>query len=261
MWALFGLKAIQLLAALSRCDELRWAVNSSEWEDMFILYCRRAASEDLRLARESNGLCADLTAVIEEREHFINKLDILVDRFWERSLSRAREKNLFIEKLKGNMESGGVLTFFKALPTIPFEREGNQFLGEDCFGRAVAPGLGGGVLVFQDEEAAILEFSFPFWGCSWFFTGCAVATRVGGGVPVFQEGEAMIWLSSLYSETRHELTAMMTGCSIFSRKKLFKFICFELIVMEGYLLEVFNVDFSSSVLASVGVSKVADRAD
>ncbi|GKB38573.1 hypothetical protein Tco_0883515 [Tanacetum coccineum] len=49
-------------------------------------------------------------------------------------------------------------------------------------GRAVAPGLGGGVLVFQDEEAAIC---------------CAVATRVGGGVPVFQEGEAMICGESL----------------------------------------------------------------
>ncbi|GKE68256.1 hypothetical protein Tco_1526328, partial [Tanacetum coccineum] len=90
----------------------------SEWEDMFILYCRRAASEDLRLARESNRLCADLTAVIEEREHFINKLDILVDRFWERSLSRAREKNLFIKKLKGNMESAGEIKLMCLRPVI-----------------------------------------------------------------------------------------------------------------------------------------------
>ncbi|GJU32540.1 hypothetical protein Tco_1176129 [Tanacetum coccineum] len=68
---------------------------------MFILYCRKAISEDLRLAREINGLCAGLTAVIEEREHFIDELDILVDREFE---LRAREKNLFIEKLKGNMD-------------------------------------------------------------------------------------------------------------------------------------------------------------
>ncbi|GJX17325.1 putative reverse transcriptase domain-containing protein [Tanacetum coccineum] len=35
----------------------------------------------LELAKEINGLCAGLTIVIEEREHFINELDVLVDRF------------------------------------------------------------------------------------------------------------------------------------------------------------------------------------
>ncbi|GJX35748.1 hypothetical protein Tco_0247305 [Tanacetum coccineum] len=69
------------MAALPRCDELRRAVSSLEWEDMFILYCRRAVSEDLRLAREINVLCAGLTAVIEEKENFVDELDVLVDRF------------------------------------------------------------------------------------------------------------------------------------------------------------------------------------
>ncbi|GKC46003.1 hypothetical protein Tco_1063725 [Tanacetum coccineum] len=115
------------MAALPRCDELRRAINSLEWEDMFILYCRRAISEDLRLAKEINGLCASLTTVIEEREHFINELDVLVDRFMPEKTAeflketqnkdtkklqiqrrefelRAREKNLFTKKLKGNMD-------------------------------------------------------------------------------------------------------------------------------------------------------------
>ncbi|GKB05770.1 hypothetical protein Tco_0833965 [Tanacetum coccineum] len=47
---------------------------------MFILYCQRAVTEDLRLAGQIKCLCAGLTAVIEEMEHFIDELDILVDR-------------------------------------------------------------------------------------------------------------------------------------------------------------------------------------
>nr|GFC08282.1 hypothetical protein [Tanacetum cinerariifolium] len=69
------------MQTLPRYDELRRAINSLEWDDLFILYYHRAASEDLRLAREINGLCAGLIAVIEERKHFINELDILVHIF------------------------------------------------------------------------------------------------------------------------------------------------------------------------------------
>ncbi|GKB17295.1 hypothetical protein Tco_0851218 [Tanacetum coccineum] len=47
---------------------------------MFILYCCRAIAKDLRLVRKISELCAGLTIVIEEREHFIDELDILVDR-------------------------------------------------------------------------------------------------------------------------------------------------------------------------------------
>ncbi|GJZ34745.1 hypothetical protein Tco_0580562 [Tanacetum coccineum] len=65
------------MAELPRCDELRRSCCSNEWEDMFILYCRRAAVEDSSLAREINGLCAGL----KEREYFIDELDTLVGRF------------------------------------------------------------------------------------------------------------------------------------------------------------------------------------
>nr|GEW62585.1 hypothetical protein [Tanacetum cinerariifolium] len=44
------------MAELPRCDELRRVVNSLEWEAMFILYCRRAISEDQRLSMEINAL-------------------------------------------------------------------------------------------------------------------------------------------------------------------------------------------------------------
>ncbi|GKF34824.1 hypothetical protein Tco_0108024 [Tanacetum coccineum] len=93
------------MATLPRCDELRRAVNSPE-------------------------LCGDLTAIIEESELFVDELDTMVDRFVPEKNAefiketqdkgtknlikleilgrefelRARENNLFIEKLKGNMD-------------------------------------------------------------------------------------------------------------------------------------------------------------
>ncbi|GJS82932.1 hypothetical protein Tco_0749473 [Tanacetum coccineum] len=68
------------MAALPRCDELRRAANSLEWEAQFILYCHRAISEDSRVAREINDLCACVTAIIEERESFVDELDVLTGR-------------------------------------------------------------------------------------------------------------------------------------------------------------------------------------
>nr|GEW58415.1 hypothetical protein [Tanacetum cinerariifolium] len=68
------------MEALPRCDELRRSSCSEEWEDMFVLYCRRAIIEDSNLAREIDGLFAGLTARIEKREYFIDELDILADR-------------------------------------------------------------------------------------------------------------------------------------------------------------------------------------
>ncbi|GJU87881.1 hypothetical protein Tco_1295427 [Tanacetum coccineum] len=96
---------------------------------MFILYCRRAAAKDSSLSMVINGLCAGLTARIEEREYFIDELDVLVDRFVLGKMAeilketqekdrnkmmrlqilgrefelRADEKNQFIEKLRGNL--------------------------------------------------------------------------------------------------------------------------------------------------------------
>ncbi|GJT08691.1 hypothetical protein Tco_0843153 [Tanacetum coccineum] len=126
----FKLVITQRMAALPRCDELRRASCSPEWKDMFILYCRRAIAEDIRLAREINGMCDGLTAVIKERELFIGELDTLEDRFMPEKMCkfsketqakdtnklmklqilgrefeiRAREINCFIEKLKGTMD-------------------------------------------------------------------------------------------------------------------------------------------------------------
>ncbi|GJW72696.1 hypothetical protein Tco_0129613, partial [Tanacetum coccineum] len=118
------------MAELPMCDELRRSCCSKEWEDMFIQYCHRAAIEDSSLASEINGFCAGRTARIEQREHFIDELDGLLDMFVPKKMAkfmketqdkdrnrlmrlqilgrefelRADEKNHFIEKLKGNVD-------------------------------------------------------------------------------------------------------------------------------------------------------------
>ncbi|GJV45251.1 hypothetical protein Tco_1429787 [Tanacetum coccineum] len=69
------------MVGLPRCHKLRRSCCSKEWEDMFILYCRRAVVEDSSLASEINGLYAGLTAHIEEREYFIDELDNVSDIF------------------------------------------------------------------------------------------------------------------------------------------------------------------------------------
>ncbi|GKE30991.1 hypothetical protein Tco_1450313 [Tanacetum coccineum] len=65
------------------------------------LECGGEISTDLRLAREINALCDRLTAVIDEREAFVDELDMLAGKEFE---LRAQEKELFIEKLKGNID-------------------------------------------------------------------------------------------------------------------------------------------------------------
>ncbi|GJX48082.1 hypothetical protein Tco_0273272 [Tanacetum coccineum] len=87
-------------------------------------------NEHLRLAREINALCARATAIVDERESFVDKLEILVGRSVSGRMPefmkqvqgkdipnlmklqilgrgfelRAREKGIFIEKLKGNLD-------------------------------------------------------------------------------------------------------------------------------------------------------------
>ncbi|GJX44900.1 hypothetical protein Tco_0261576 [Tanacetum coccineum] len=87
-------------------------------------------SEDLRLAREINALCARATAIVDERKSFVDELDMLAGRhvpgkmpeFMRQAQGkdipnlmklqilgrefelRAQEKGVFIEKLKGNVD-------------------------------------------------------------------------------------------------------------------------------------------------------------
>nr|GEV11352.1 hypothetical protein [Tanacetum cinerariifolium] len=98
-------------------------------EKMFILYCERSVNVDSRLAWEINDLCDRLTDIIEEKENFVNELEELVGKFVPEKMCeflkanqekdmpnlmklqilgiefelRARKKNLFIERLKGNV--------------------------------------------------------------------------------------------------------------------------------------------------------------
>ncbi|GKA35651.1 hypothetical protein Tco_0722142 [Tanacetum coccineum] len=118
------------MAALPICDELRRSVNSSDWEPQFILRCHREISNDVRLGTKINALCARLTVIMDERVNFVNELDMLAPEFVPVKMAelmkqiqnkdirnlmklqilgrefelRAREKEIFIRKLKGNMD-------------------------------------------------------------------------------------------------------------------------------------------------------------
>nr|GEX06195.1 hypothetical protein [Tanacetum cinerariifolium] len=106
------------------------AREKSRMEPQFILRCRKEIAEDVRLAREINALCARVIAIVDERESFVNELDILMGRSVSGKMAefmkqiqgkdipnlmklqileqefelRAREKDIFIEKLRGNID-------------------------------------------------------------------------------------------------------------------------------------------------------------
>ncbi|GJR70069.1 retrovirus-related pol polyprotein from transposon TNT 1-94 [Tanacetum coccineum] len=108
-------------------DFVSVTVGSLGEEEAMILYCRRSIIEDSRLAKETNKLCGEMVDVVEERAQFLQELDALLGRLvpekmveflretqskdTERMLQlqisgreselRAREKELFIQKLKG----------------------------------------------------------------------------------------------------------------------------------------------------------------
>nr|GEX56396.1 hypothetical protein [Tanacetum cinerariifolium] len=116
--------------SLPICDELRHTVNTTNWEPQFIYYCERSKLDDIRLARQINALCDTLTTVIGGRWPFITGLEVLSYKFVSGKMVefmkdiqdndvsnlmklqilgrnfqlRAREKDLFIHKLKGNMD-------------------------------------------------------------------------------------------------------------------------------------------------------------
>ncbi|GKD78259.1 hypothetical protein Tco_1340880, partial [Tanacetum coccineum] len=69
------------MAGLPICDELRRSVNSPDWEPQFILCRRGEIAEDVRLEREINTLCAHVTAIVDERESFVDELDMLAPKF------------------------------------------------------------------------------------------------------------------------------------------------------------------------------------
>nr|GEY91657.1 hypothetical protein [Tanacetum cinerariifolium] len=138
------------MAELPKCEELQKTVNSSDWNVMFIHRCRREINEDLRFSREINALCAWLTDIVDERERFVDELDRLVGRLVPERivefmkevqgndmpnrlklliLSRefelqAREKDIFIQKLKAELVATAVPTSLrlKFLNLIAYSR-------------------------------------------------------------------------------------------------------------------------------------------
>ncbi|GJV08085.1 hypothetical protein Tco_1345741 [Tanacetum coccineum] len=121
------LRKKEIMSWLRRCAELREAAQSDEWVEMLVLYCWRSAEEDFRVAGVK--LCEEVAAANEETSYFIQELDVVpglvvvtqktseflketqekdderlrqLEALARDTEARAREKCIFIEKLKGN---------------------------------------------------------------------------------------------------------------------------------------------------------------
>ncbi|GJR00757.1 hypothetical protein Tco_0523741 [Tanacetum coccineum] len=163
----------QSMASLPRCDELRESVKSSKWEDMFILYYRRAVVEDLRLARIVNSMFVlrktaefirETSGKDSENMHTKLSSDIKL-------LSSTAENNANQNSSKGTLLLEHGITFMMADLVMEL-LVSFEFLGVGC---AVVAGLDGGVPGFQAEEGAVFAAGF------------------GDDVPVFQEDEPAVW--------------------------------------------------------------------
>ncbi|GKA37850.1 hypothetical protein Tco_0724415 [Tanacetum coccineum] len=245
------------MAALPICDELRISVNTPDWEPQFILRCHREISKDLRLAREINALRDRLTAVVDEREAFADELDMLAGKYVAGKMAeftkqvqnkdipnlmklqilgrefepRAQEKEFFIEKLKveDGMKRGLLVGFsFVVLPA--------SFILIDC---ATVVGLVGGVVI-----SAIDISELPLYVCSGMllvFSSVVLMSKTSSRVRsvVFAK-----WIDGVL-ESLCSLFALVNSVGRRYMKK----------GLGEYLLEVFNLYFSSLALCSVGISK------
>lgn len=74
-----------------RCDQLRAESNSKNWSEAFVLYCRKAGTEDLQMAQQMNGLCGRLFGVIRERAEFIDELETIGNIYAQKLAEYLRE--------------------------------------------------------------------------------------------------------------------------------------------------------------------------
>ncbi|GJS36002.1 hypothetical protein Tco_0534384 [Tanacetum coccineum] len=238
---------------LPMCEKLEKADGERNWLDMMIVYGRQFADEhqdfalrvnrligdmrvackdrvafvqgalecggeisiDLRLTREINALCDRLTAVVDEREAFVDELDMLAGKEFE---LRAQEKELFIEKLKAICSFSFAYWIWSST---------------SC---TAAAGVVANVLAISAVDIREFTFVCLLYNAACAFI-CAGEKKVKGAIPEESLMKFIIYtmcLVPLYLETRHELTAIIIG---------------------EYLLQVFNLYFSSLALCSVGISK------
>ncbi|GJW20032.1 hypothetical protein Tco_0027468 [Tanacetum coccineum] len=92
---------------LRRCVELREAAPSDNWVEMLVLYCWQSIDEDFRVARldvdhgwvvATQNIFEFLIETQEKDNERLRQLEALA----RETEARAREKSIFIKKLKGN---------------------------------------------------------------------------------------------------------------------------------------------------------------
>ena len=119
----------KIMSRRPKCDELRRAANSGKWSEMLVFYCLQSAGDDIQMAQQMNRLCGRLNAITRERLDFIEELESVGNMYAQkmaeflREIQRgdnekvarmqiltaelelnARNKDLFVQKLKGLMD-------------------------------------------------------------------------------------------------------------------------------------------------------------
>ncbi|GKA21388.1 hypothetical protein Tco_0701377 [Tanacetum coccineum] len=203
---------------------------------MFILYCRRVVLVDLRLAGVVNNLCREIAAINEERDLFVEELDTLVGWFLPKKTygfvkeTQTKDMEKMVELLWTYINDDGFgLRAFSLLCVswgrlVAAERGASLrfclFLAGPVLGFWQAVHLQQGFAVVCKQSLlplspSVTDFSFPFWGYSWFFTGSEVARGAGGSVPVFQEDEPATSDGIFYgSAGLYFSTSSLHGCPV-----------------------------------------------
>ncbi|GKC93216.1 hypothetical protein Tco_1158658 [Tanacetum coccineum] len=60
---------------LAKCEELKEIFGTTDWVDMMVQYCRRAAAEDREFGRRINLLREQVMAVFEDRRDFVEEIE------------------------------------------------------------------------------------------------------------------------------------------------------------------------------------------
>nr|GEZ70277.1 hypothetical protein [Tanacetum cinerariifolium] len=60
---------------LVKCEELKEIFGTSDWVDMMVRYCQRAAAENHEFGRKNNLLREQVIVVFEERREFVEEIE------------------------------------------------------------------------------------------------------------------------------------------------------------------------------------------
>nr|GEZ65519.1 hypothetical protein [Tanacetum cinerariifolium] len=80
---------------LVKCEELKEIFGTSDWVDMMVRYCQRAAAENHEFGRKNNLLREQVIVVFEERREFVEEIETV-----HKVIVVFEERREFVEEIK-----------------------------------------------------------------------------------------------------------------------------------------------------------------